>query len=321
MTQTSTMFLNELTILDHAYISSDGIVIGGSFNPSFLVTGKIDPVEQVVVDFSTIKKRIKQYIDDDVNGFDHKCWIIENFSHFMVHIDGEIEHDFSKLASNEIDPETEIEIHTSTSIMVAPKNAFKFIPTIAKHENYSIDNVGMWLDTYLNNIFKDENIQVECTNTIKAHTHMPEETNPIALFTYVHGLKDSTSWGCQNLAHGHLSYLQVDSDATPEKQKEVLTQIAKDLDYSTFVNRNNIDRDTEKELAISYDTKRGHFEASYKKNQRFDRRRKLKVLDTETTVEYLAEYIKNTYAGTLQSINARGLFVSEGLSKGAYIKL
>src|SRR5574343_1490291 len=81
----SSIFLSDLTVVDHAYINSQGQVIGGSFNPGFIVSGEVDPVEKVVVDFSTIKKDVKYSIDKHIddyhhNGFDHKIWFIEGYS-------------------------------------------------------------------------------------------------------------------------------------------------------------------------------------------------------------------------------------------------
>ena len=67
-----TMFFSQPTVIDHAYIDQEGRVVGGSFNPDFLVTGEIDPKEKVVIDFGTGKKQIKALIDHKEFGYDHK---------------------------------------------------------------------------------------------------------------------------------------------------------------------------------------------------------------------------------------------------------
>jgi hypothetical protein len=72
----STMFLANLSVVDHAVLIPEGLIRGNSHNPSFEVSGVVDEVENVVCDFSTIKKRMKQLIDDHDMGFDHKCWIL-----------------------------------------------------------------------------------------------------------------------------------------------------------------------------------------------------------------------------------------------------
>lgn len=75
----STLFIGNLTTIDYAYIHPTRYTIkGGSLNLSVEVTGDIEPVENVVVDFGTIKKKIKSLIDDKEEGFDHKLWVPEN---------------------------------------------------------------------------------------------------------------------------------------------------------------------------------------------------------------------------------------------------
>lgn len=322
MTDTSTMFLNDLSVVDHAYVDAHGNKIGGSFHPCFLVAGKIDPVEKVVVDFSTIKKRMKQMIDDDQLGFDHKCWIIEDVSLATIEIDGERVTDFSLLDSDHFDFKAEVILTTPKLTMKAPKDAFKFVPKIEGCENYSIENAGAWFERYLNELFAPENITVECRNTVNLHTYIPTDQHSAAYFTYAHGLKDSTSWGCQNLGHGHLSFIQVVSNAERDVEDQVVAKIAEDLNYTVFVNSHNIVEDitTDELTAIKYETGRGKFVGIYKTGGD-ERRMKIRILDTETTIEFLVDYIKDKYADKLSSIGATGIFVSEGLSKGAYVEL
>ena len=56
----SIRFLTHVSCVDHAYIDNNGCVVGGSFHPNFIIGGTPDPVEKVVVDFSTVKKDVKQ---------------------------------------------------------------------------------------------------------------------------------------------------------------------------------------------------------------------------------------------------------------------
>lgn len=113
MSNAATMFLSNLTILDHAILDERGNVVGGSFNPSFFVAGEIDPIEQVVVDFSTVKKEIKNIIDDRETGFDHKLWWIQGVS---------------KGTTSTVN--NRIIINTPTTMLDMPANAVRFIPYI-----------------------------------------------------------------------------------------------------------------------------------------------------------------------------------------------
>lgn len=329
----STMFLSEMTIVDHAYIETTGTVIGGSWNPSFLVSGKIDPVEKVVVDFSTIKKQVKSYIDDDNVGFDHKLWVIDGFSGVTKYeVDGK-ECTFDRLMDPDfICPNTPVTITTPVNAITAPKNAFKFIKATEGQE-YNTETAGLWMAEYLNEIFAcknpmidcalahnnlDQDIEVVCKNTINVHAYADPTYSPVHYFTYTHGLKDSTSWGCQNLGHGHLSFIQIET-AEPQIQTNNITfKIGEALNNTTFINRENVVMDNDEFVTIEYRSGRGRFAATYQKS---DNLNKLVILDTETTIEFLVDYIKETFADELKSISATGIYVSEGLSKGAYIDL
>lgn len=293
---TSTMFLNQISVVDHAYIDDTGAVIGGSFNPDFLVSGDIDPVEKVVVDFSTIKKDIKKIIDAKEDGFDHKLWLIVGYSNAFA-IDTE---------------DGYYEVLTPKLVLRLPKNAVKVFEA---HE-YSSETTGYAIGQWVEDKLREQypTIRVECINNVEAHTsHYTYGNNDKAqpsFFTYVHGLKDSTSWGCQNIAHGHLSFIQlypVSVEGLRLQQK-----IASDLDGTIFIRKENIKQIDETGVAIEYTTDRGTFSAAYDTEEL-----PVVILETETTIEFLAAYIRDRYKPELEAAKVHKLFVSEGLSKGA----
>ncbi|MNC56960.1 hypothetical protein D3C75_1065880 [compost metagenome] len=45
------------------------------------------------------------------------------------------------------------------------------------------------------------------------------------------------------------------------------------------------------------------------------------VLETETTIEHIIEYVAAAFKPQLQSLKATRLYVSEGLSKGALMEI
>lgn len=321
MNQIATMFLNNISVVDHCIIHNDGAVVGGSYNPSFLVSGRIDPVEKVVVDFSTVKKQLKACIDGKSQGFDHKCWIIENYSAAVVEIEGEIITDFSKLVGVEhYSDEQLIHVTTPMAYIIAPKNAFKFIPVCAADENAkNIDEAaGFWFERDLKAAFPD--LDFVCRNNIEAHVHLPDM--PYVHFSYAHGLKDSTSYGCQNIAHGHLSFIQVNVDT--DEALALLDKMAQELHCTMFINRENVIKSEINEALGNLQThmtyqshSRGTFFASWIDCDR----QKVVIIPTETTIEYLVAYVADRYADQLKAIGATQLYVSEGLSKGAFIDL
>jgi hypothetical protein len=93
-----------------------------------------------------------------------------------------------------------------------------------------------------------------------------------------------------------------------------LQKIAKELDNTIFIRKDNIVTPQPGEkLAIKYTTGRGTFYLGIKEEST----QKVIVLDTETTVEFIAEAVVNMYRDLLVDNNVIAVYVSEGLSKGA----
>ena len=314
----SSMFLNQPTVIDHAYIDNEGYIVGGSFNPCFTISGKVDPVEKVVVDFSTVKKSLKAAIDDRENGFDHKLWILPQWSNCAVtQLNGDMLH-----------------IVTPHVTLDLPSNAVKFLHHAA---DYSLNSCGndlrLYLDHALGKVYPDVEVSILVKNSQSPQLYPLDDDDDGRLdfqnieFRYQHGLKDSTSWGCQSLAHGHLSFIQLfyrhdlsdgvrDRDDTDDDVHFLLERMKSYIDGATFINTENIaPAFVSGNTAIEYTTERGFFRAEY------DRSCKLIVLNTETTIEYIVEHVVEHFREDLKTVNASHIFVSEGLSKGAVIQL
>lgn len=291
----STMFLENITVVDHAYIDQEGKVIGGSKHASFLVTGNIDPVENVVVDFSTIKHDLKGWVDDKEEGFDHKLWLIQGYSQYTK----------EDLGNNLI------KITTPAMEAILPKNAVKeFEGTYAQ---YSLERV---YNQYLESKMPGLTIKTELTEIVF-------DRGVSTKFRYSHGLKNSTSWGCQNPCHGHLSFIQLaDKDNNPITGYDInlyadLEVVSNNLHNTVFIWDDNVINETSTSITIKYETpERGLFVVTYDKSKN-----KIKVLNTETTVEFLADYITSEYNALFKNHKISYVWVSEGLSKGAISKV
>ena len=294
----STIFLNDITVIDHAFIDDDGRVIGGSFNASFLVSGEVSDDEKVVVDFSTIKRDIKLSIDRhsfdlNNNGFDHKLWIIDGYSN----IKNILEYKQNK--------DDYIQIETDCMILNMPLNSIKRFNS----NKYDSSELGAVLSKFITAQLNKQpcyqliNLDIKCYLNTTAN-HPISDTSNIAYFRYVHGLRYSTSYGCRNLSHGHLSYIITDD-------KDLSSKIAYDLNGVIFINSNNIVEKSNTYIKIEYMLNFNEDERTFSATYNLQNN-KIIILNTETTIEFLVKYIKETY-----QINAP-IFVSEGLSKGAY---
>ena len=297
----STMFLSNITAVDHAYIDNRGHVIGGSVNPTMLVSGNIDTTENVVIDFSSVKKSIKEIIDAKYSGFDHKLWIIEGYSRCTVVNQGL----------------PNITIETPVLSIEAPRDAFKFIAQTeffqTSYKDAVIRQMEHELNVGLNLLYPGVNITVE-VNFEEAFWGNTMMDTPMIPFRYVHGLKASTSWGCQNIAHGHLSYLAASTDH-PMEAEIVLQKIAADIDNTIFVWGENIKSVDDFHTFVEYFTGRGVFKMTISHDLN------VIALKTETTVEFLAEAIASEYGDMLKAAGVSRLFVSEGLNKGAVVEI
>jgi hypothetical protein len=282
--------MNELSVIDHAFIDEDGLIRGGSFMFSCVVTGIVKGAEAVVVDFSTIKKDIKNIIDGhDIeqgqrNGFDHKLLI------------------FGTANSDYYYNEKYFTIQTPSLLATVPRDAVKIE---ASYDKYSIENVEKaikrQLTLLLSEKYRELKIEVNCRLSERIVT---SSDLPHILFRYVHGLKNSTSYGCISPVHGHLSFIQ--SEAL---RNDVIRKQTQDfLKNAIFVMKENIISQDDKTVLIGYNHRnRGTFKLLLKKELY-----NIIILDSETTVEYLAEFIKKEVMRTDLEV-----FVSEGLTKGA----
>lgn len=291
----STLFLNAITCVDHSVINTSGQVIGGSYHPNFEVSGKVEEVENVVIDFSSVKKEIKSAIDHKEIGYDHKLWIIDGYSNCSWSITNDT-----------------ILIDTPACTLTMPLNAVRIFRT--KYDGCFQECVEKEFDTFLTREIGDLhpglNICVKTIITIDVHCNSKD----YFLFRYSHGLKNSSSWGCQNHSHGHLSFIELQAKDRVNNGK--IFSLINKFDRAVFIFRDNIVAEDDATLSINYTTERGNFRATYQKAAN-----KLIVLDTETTIEHIAEWFVDVNREALADNGVTRVFVSEGLSKGAVVDL
>ncbi|MDD5150847.1 MAG: hypothetical protein PHC28_10295 [Flavobacterium sp.] len=289
----STMFLRNITQIDFGYITNDGFLKGLSFNLSVEVTGSIETHEQVVVDFSTIKKDIKELVDSSSKGVDHKLLL-------PFHADS-VEYIKSK--------EGYIGIITDSIQFEIPLNAITYIEDTSDIQK----NLKSHLEQYLYRELKELHANlyaIECFLNVEEFSEI-DNVN-LGKFTYNHGLKNSSSWGCQNIGHGHLSWIEYKQIFYDEYSQYVLKTILNDVDNAIFIFNENILINDDENIIIKYSTIRGDFFASIKKSKY-----NIIIMNKETTIENILDYIVETYdlQNKLKGIDK--IFISEGLSKGA----
>lgn len=299
MQQKSTLFLQNVTQIDYAEIDTKRwMPVGCSTHLNVKVTGVVDSHEQVVVDFSKLKSSIKKLIDHKTKGFDHKLWVPYDLA--TSHRDVEI-----------YDEDGEIQIITPHFETVVPNDAIRYVDK---------RNICGYIESFLDNELKMiyPNVQIKTNVWVNPEPWIPPQMKNHALyFNYVHGLKNSSSWGCQNINHGHLSWVAI-VDKDNHSVHLDWGPIKRVLDNAVFVWEENILCVEEGYTTVRYTTlERGFFESIYGPATNIIK------LKTETTVENLALWFTQFFENILHSYDLKqqgacGIWMSEGLAKGAF---
>jgi hypothetical protein len=295
------IFINSVTVIDCARFSPErGEFVGDSFNLHTFISGDANGQEEVVVDFSSGKKLIKAAIDGHVfhqenasqgdrskdNGYDHKTWITED------------------LVQQYSENGRYIELEGPKGFrMAAPSNAVKILPkdVLTNLEGGSTKELQYHIKGFLEasipgfsfEVFLDRSPFTNCSSHL-----FGKEFNTIG-FQYLHGLKQSTSYGCQNIFHGHGSVVS-------SEDLDAAIAIAKYLDGGYLYEAKSVSPQLPN---FAYETpERGAFSLTISEDPTI----KLIDIGGEPTIENLSQHVA-------QVLQIRAPFlISEGLQKGAY---
>nr|WP_246590050.1 6-carboxytetrahydropterin synthase [Marinobacterium ramblicola] len=271
------MFVENLTHVDFSYIDPQRGLLGESWAVNLVLDGALDQ-QGMICDFGTVKKRVKQWLDNTV---DH-CLVVATG---LEGLDCERSGGITRLRWRY--PEGD-ELSCS-----APDQA------IALVELERIDEQGLagWCREQLLALFPEQvsGVQLEFV----------AERIDGAFYHYSHGLQQHAG-NCQRIAHGHRSPIQLLRNG--RRDTELEAQWADKLKDIYIGSRDHLQQLGETHLYI-YDAPQGHFELSLPARCCYD-------IDTESTVERIAEHlaqqIKQAYPQDAIEVRA-----FEGIGKGA----
>lgn len=302
--KTATMFFDNVTDLDCAVLSGQDI-LGRSYRVQAEVTGPVETEEQVVIDFSACKKEMKRLIDDVELGFDHKfiACTAEDF-------DGAFDKKPNGVERSYISTESFSATGDPVMFQLIDSESNQGIETSLRIAIEELLSVGLakLVDLDIGEIDVSVTL-VPCLSITAGQFRLP--------FNYVHGLKNSTSFGCQNIIHGHSSFIEAfDGNGFPITLTKLIEifDIPFDANYIVTTKDNLVDSD-DGITRIEYESKgRGTF--------KLETTQDTWVLDyPDTTVENLASYIAVKNLSSLRAAGVSKIRVSEGLSKGAVVDL
>lgn len=317
----STIFIGNLTQIDFAYINPFNQTIeGGSLNMDVEVSGPIDTQEEVVVDFGTVKRTIKDLIDGR-RGYDHKLWVLPD-----VGTQADIMNNWSDPSSKKV----LMYERANRAVIVTPKLSIKCPKDAVRVCKYdSIKNLECDMEDYLEEqlatlLYRDGSSgPITVRVTLHKSPILPYNNSEYGLlnFRYTHGLKNSTSWGCQNIAHGHESWLLFldGSNRVVDIDGVFREKIIDELHNHILIWRDNIVYESKTHLDIEYQSERGLFSMSISKADC-----RYQVIDTETTVEHLVDWFCAHFkeeVSWMRDKGARKLYLSEGLVKGSCCRI
>lgn len=279
----ASLFFRNVSVVDHGYIDEEGRVIGGSYFPHVTVKGKVTEDENVVIDFSKGKSLIKDAFDEIM---DHKIWVIEGYSNATIEDDVVITENYL----------------ITTPVMTSS------IPKWRVFQMKKTDTFSQLIQDYLKEHDLDVIVEVEMSE----NTFSTQGNNT---FRYSHGLKNSSSQGCKNPNHGHLSFIELEGSDEYKKLK-VKNKIIEELDKVIFIYRDNIIYEDSDIIKIGYTVDKETFKNTYLKTIN-----KIIISDEETTAENLISLIANRYKDELKEAGITKLFLSEGLQKGSILDL
>lgn len=285
------LFVRDLTVIDASYLCPRRGMVGESWLVDIELTGSLNEMS-MLLDFARVKKSLKAIIDAEV---DHRLLVplCARASKVDVAQPGYHLVDFTSQKGS-------IHLH-------APSQAFCFIPA----EEITIESVT----AYLYNVIREKLPENIDGLTIALH----HEVIAGASYHYSHGLKKHDG-NCQRIAHGHRSTIEIwvngVRDGALEQEwarrwADIYLGSVEDRVAPCTLSLSSLAQDkiTDQHYGFCYQAPQGLFELAMP-------RACCELIDTDTTVELLADYILRQLQAAMPD-NTWRIVAYEGVGKGA----
>ncbi|WP_144208990.1 6-carboxytetrahydropterin synthase [Shewanella donghaensis] len=283
------LFVKDLTVIDFSYLCPIRGMVGESWIVDVLLDGGLDE-QNMVLDFSKVKKTIKSTIDDVA---DHRLLVPTACSDVRWQQQGDrVWMDFTSQQGD---------IH-----LACPSQAFALIPT----EVIDFDSVNSFLIKALRKALP-ENVQ---GISLTLRTEVLESP----FYHYTHGLRKHDG-NCQRIAHGHRSPITVFENgiAAPQwdqywadRWQDIYLGSEEDIvscQSLTLSAQTDISDDTH--IGFHYQAPQGDFQLAMPKGN-------CDIIPHDTTVELLAQFVAETMAEKTPGSEFK-VIAFEGVGKGA----
>lgn len=288
------LFVNDLTVIDFSYCCEERGIVGESWIVDVLLDGSLNEMS-MVLDFAVVKKQIKAIIDEAV---DHKLLLPMNNN--MI----ECSH------SNHHENHEYVDVYAKRAhyFLQSPSCAFSKIAA----ETINIDSVTKHLtDIILKEL--PSNVQGLILNL------RPENIDG-DYYHYTHGLKLHDG-NCQRIAHGHRSKINFYVDGERSKDLEHFwcyrwedIYIASEDDRvekaTIELSPKALENCSNTHEYFAYQAPQGRFDIAVESSV-------LEVVDCDSTVELLADYIARQVNLKNEAKQSLKVIAYEGVGKGA----
>ena len=279
------LFVRDLTVIDFSYLCSQRGMLGESFIVDVELHGNLDATS-MVLDFSRVKKIIKQAIDALV---DHKLAVPGQSNALTIQTQAEqliLQFDSAR----------------GQIRMASPEQAVVVVPS----EQIDAESLTVFLQQHIKPLLPDNVARLE-------FTLRPEQSSSF-YYHYSHGLKKHDG-NCQRIAHGHRSTIQIYTDnmLSPrlnkywcERWQDIYLGTADDLCQPEQLRYLTA---AAGEYCFRYQAAQGWFELCMPKAH-------CEIVPYDTTVECLADYIATQLKQQDDSKDYK-VIAYEGVAKGA----
>ena len=276
------LFVNNLTIIDSSLLDQRRGIVGESWRVNVELEGNLNS-QGMVLDFSDIKKHVRQTIDRE---FDHKLLVPASSSNCHI---------------TEQDGGLEIEFKLDSGAWIrhnSPRTA------VTKIEAGQVDRES------LSGAIMQKLAPGLPDNVSNFQLTLHHEITSDPSFHYSHGLKQHCG-NCQRIAHGHRSRIEVYQDEVRNREIEtVWAELWRDVYIGTKADLvDEFTANGEEYLCFAYRADHGEFKLELPKRLCY-------LIETDSTVENLAQHI----ADKLKRNHPDSSFqvrVFEGVDKGA----
>lgn len=276
------LFVDNLTVIDFAYLDPDRGLVGESWIADVVLGGKLDD-QGMVFDFSHVKRTIKRIIDERV---DHRLLIPLNYKGLSRNQDTPDTFTWNLTDGSHI-------VHTSPDEAVVWLSAETVVPS----------KVAALLEHEL--------MAVLPANVTSVDIHLREDVIAGAYYHYVHGLKKHLG-NCQRIAHGHRSPIRIDRNGKRDEELEsAWARLWQDIYVGSEEDavRRHVEEDGVAYITFEYEANQGEFALTLPEASVY-------MMDTDTTVEFIAAHIADRLKAEFPS-DIILVKAYEGVGKGA----